>query len=131
MTDWFTEALERFRAAFGDVPAARATAAAAGRIARLGWDKSGLPVLNRAPEPLQALFAASGIDCAPSGAPTFTCDAMWFQEQPGHTCILGPGALGENGAHTDQERLAECELARFAETVSDLCRAFDRAGATR
>jgi acetylornithine deacetylase len=130
VTDWFTEALGRFRAAFGDVPAARATAAAAERIARLGWDKTGLPVLNRAPEPLQALFAASGIDGAPSGAPTFTCDAMWFQEQLGQTCILGPGGLGENGAHTDRERLAERDLAGFAETVSDLCRAFDTAGAS-
>jgi hypothetical protein len=55
---------------------------------------------------------------------------MWFQEQLGQTCILGPGGLGENGAHTDRERLAERDLAGFAETVSDLCRAFDTAGAS-
>lgn len=124
VTDWFDDAVDRFAATFQDVAVGRATAAAARRIARLRWDKTGLPVLNRSAEGLGDLLARAGIDLAPPSAPTFTCDAMWFQDVPGEVFILGPGGLGENGAHTSEEHLAERDLARFAGMVSDLCRAF-------
>ena len=125
VTDWFHDAIARFSATFREVAIGRATAAAAARVARLRWEKTGLPVLNRRVDALGRLLTRAGIDPAPPKARAFTCDAMWFQDLPGDVFILGPGGLGENGAHTAEEHLGEHDLARFAGMVSDLCRAFD------
>ncbi|MDV2979951.1 M20/M25/M40 family metallo-hydrolase [Arthrobacter sp. KFRI-F3372] len=117
---------DRFETDLGYFPEARAASAAYGEVMRLDWQKRGLPALaNRHPH-LEKILADSGFERAdgPAHEVAFTCDAVWAQDHANYVVVLGPGELGANGAHTDDEHVTLTELGWFAGRIRSLVEQF-------
>jgi acetylornithine deacetylase len=122
------EALAEFGRLFAGHPTTSVTARAARRIVRREWCKAGLPTLDNRDPVMERVLHAAGFarheDTDPAALRPFTCDAIWLGRPRTYTVVCGPGDLGANNAHADDEHVSVAELARYADRISALVRAF-------
>lgn len=103
------------------------TARDAAAITRVEWLKRGLPCLDNTDPWAEDLLSRSGARRWPEDEPAFTCDAIWFADQPGtFTAVLGPGRLDTHHAHAEGEFADRAELAEFATVISSALTGFAR-----
>jgi acetylornithine deacetylase/succinyl-diaminopimelate desuccinylase-like protein len=121
-------AVTAFGRLFARHPTTSVTADAARRIVRVEWCKAGLPTLdNRDPDMEPVLHAAGFVrhdEHDPAAPRPFTCDAIWLGRAGTYTVVCGPGDLGANNAHADDEHISLTELAGYAARISALVLAF-------
>lgn len=122
----FADALGMFARQYEGIAIGAATAREAGRICRLEWLKRGFPVLNNRDAAMERLLRGCGLSRLPDSEELerFTCDAMWLQAEGGYTIVLGPGHLGENRAHAENEFITLTDMASFADAVANIVAAF-------
>jgi acetylornithine deacetylase/succinyl-diaminopimelate desuccinylase-like protein len=121
--------LARFAELFRGNRALARTAEEAAAVTRLEWLKRGLPALASAdPWAERLLTRDAGLTTWPAAEPAFTCDAIWMDGVPGtFTAVYGPGDLGANNAHAENEFADAAELDRFATGIRRILTAFARA----
>jgi acetylornithine deacetylase/succinyl-diaminopimelate desuccinylase-like protein len=113
--------LMEFQARFAPLPAFHRTAGEAAAITTVRWHKRGLPCLRQDDAWVSALCRSAGLSPWPTGAPAFTCDAIWMDGVPDTgTIVLGAGTLDGNHAHAGGEYAELGELSAFAEAVANL-----------
>jgi acetylornithine deacetylase/succinyl-diaminopimelate desuccinylase-like protein len=124
--------LARFAELFRGNRALARTAAEAAAVTRLEWLKRGLPALAAAdPWAERLLTRDAGLDPWPAEEPAFTCDAIWMDGVPGtFTAVYGPGDLGANNAHAENEFADAAELERFADGIRRILTTFARSRRT-
>ena len=119
--------LAEFRELFSTSREFARTARDAAAITRLDWLKRGMPCLDNTDPWAEELLASSGAGRWPDDEPGFTCDAIWFSDQPGSfTAVLGPGRLDTHHAHAEGEFADRAELAEFATVISSVLIGFAR-----
>lgn len=115
----FAAGCAAFRSTFHTNVIAQKTVADLPTICTLTWLKQGLPVLANRNSDLESFLEHCGLqrnpdDCAERA---FTCDAIWVQHPDTYTIVYGPGALGNNGAHTRYEFIAVTDLENYAQSI--------------
>ncbi|WDE08988.1 M20/M25/M40 family metallo-hydrolase [Thalassomonas viridans] len=94
------------------------------RVCSLQWTKRRLPVLNNRHQAMESVLQSAGIAREEDSGKAFTCDAMWFQQDNCYSVVFGPGDLGLNGAHTDNEFLPLSALTEYSEQIAGIVLAF-------
>lgn len=121
-------ALTDFAQRFAGHRTTSVTAGAARRIVRSEWLKSGLPTLDNRDPAMEPLLRAAGFarhdERDPAALRPFTCDAIWLGGEDTYAVVCGPGELGANNAHADDEHVSLTELAAYADRISALVLAF-------
>jgi acetylornithine deacetylase len=102
------------------------TAAKVASTSHLIWTKQSLPVLNNRNDHMEKILNLAGVEREQDASKAFTCDAMWFQQPNAYTVIFGPGDLGDNGAHTEDEHIELAELDAYSERIFSIVEAFYR-----
>lgn len=116
----FDSGVIAFSAKFKDLSPFMRSAACVREVCHGRWLKRNLPVLNNRHPELEALLGTVGLLRNADISEAFTCDAMWAQRPDAYSIVFGPGSLGANGAHTDDEFISIANLEDFADTVAQL-----------
>lgn len=91
------------------------------------WLKKDLPVLNNRSPKFEVLLQKAGIQRHQDSERTFTCDAMWGQQDDGYSILFGPGSLEHNGAHTAEEQISLPVLESYSHSILHLLHCFSDA----
>lgn len=102
------------------LPLVQKTASALSSQCKMSWLKSELPVLSNCDDYAEEMLQSIGIKREEDNSRYFTCDAMWLEDPRAYTIILGPGDLGDNLAHTDNEFIKKEDYEQYIDLLADL-----------